>query len=130
MYADKPLSETTHDIADQAAQSADSAIRSTQRVANDALNSLSNSVNNARDQAAPVISRVAGQVEDLARRTVDAARDRSQHLRETAARATDTTVGYIKDEPVKAMLIAAATGAALMALVSLIGPRLGARDRV
>jgi hypothetical protein len=29
-------------------------------------------------------------------------------------------VGYIKDEPVKAMLIAAATGAALMALVGLV----------
>ena len=35
-------------------------------------------------------------------------------------RAQDTTVGYIKDEPVKSMLIAAATGAALMALVSMM----------
>ena len=130
MYTDKPLAQTTHDFADQAAQSADNAIKSTQRVANDALNSLSNSVNEARDQAAPVISRVAGQVEDLARRGIDAARERSQQLRDTALRATDSTVGYIKDEPVKAMLIAAATGAALMALVSLIGPRLGSRDRV
>jgi hypothetical protein len=41
-------------------------------------------------------------------------------LRDKALRASDNTVGYIKDEPVKAMLIAAATGAALMALVSLI----------
>lgn len=37
-----------------------------------------------------------------------------------AARATDSTVSYIKDEPVKAMLIAAATGAALAALMSLL----------
>jgi ElaB/YqjD/DUF883 family membrane-anchored ribosome-binding protein len=35
-------------------------------------------------------------------------------------RATDSTVNYIKDEPLKAMLIAAATGAALMALMALL----------
>jgi hypothetical protein len=29
-------------------------------------------------------------------------------------------VAYIRDEPVKAMLIAAATGAALMALINLV----------
>jgi hypothetical protein len=31
-------------------------------------------------------------------------------------------VGYIKHEPVKAMLLAASLGAALMALISLVGP--------
>ena len=39
----------------------------------------------------------------------------------TADRGQDKTVGYIKEEPVKAMLIAAAAGAALMALVALLG---------
>ena len=34
--------------------------------------------------------------------------------------ASDLTVNYIKDEPVKSILIAAATGAALMGLVSLM----------
>ena len=42
-------------------------------------------------------------------------------LRDQAVRASDKTVGYIKDEPMKAMLIAAAAGAALMALVALLG---------
>jgi ElaB/YqjD/DUF883 family membrane-anchored ribosome-binding protein len=31
------------------------------------------------------------------------------------------TVAYVKDEPVKAMLIAAATGAVLMGLISMMG---------
>jgi ElaB/YqjD/DUF883 family membrane-anchored ribosome-binding protein len=43
-----------------------------------------------------------------------------------AAQASDETVNYIKHEPVKSMLIAAATGAALMALISLFTSR---RDR-
>jgi ElaB/YqjD/DUF883 family membrane-anchored ribosome-binding protein len=48
-------------------------------------------------------------------------RDSSQQLREKAVQASDQTVAYIKDEPVKSMLIAAATGAALMGLISLMG---------
>ena len=117
----KPLSQTSgNDIADQAAQSADGAIKSTQRFANDTLNSLSDKVQEVRDQAAPVLNRVAEKAETLARRGLDAVKDSSQQVREKALRVSDSTVGYIKDEPVKAILIAAATGAALMALISLM----------
>ncbi|MFM9915715.1 MAG: hypothetical protein ACKVOX_07905 [Rhizobacter sp.] len=72
------------------------------------------------DRARPAIDRLVKNAENLARRGIDGARDSSQQLRERAARATDSTVNYIKDEPVKAMLIAAATGAALMALMALL----------
>jgi hypothetical protein len=41
-------------------------------------------------------------------------------LRVKAGHASDNTVHYIQHEPVKAVLLAAVTGAALMALVSLI----------
>ena len=117
----KPLSQTSgNDVADQAAQGADSAIKSTQRFANDTLNSLSEKVQDVRDQAAPVLNRVAEKAETLARRGLDAVKDGSQQIREKAVRASDSTVGYIRDEPVKAILIAAATGAALMALISLM----------
>ena len=100
---------TAAERADQAARSADDAIRSTQRAAHEALNGLSAKANEVREHA-----------ESLARRGMDVVRDSSTQLRERAAKASDTTVGYIKDEPVKAMLIAAATGAALMALVGLM----------
>ncbi len=117
----KPLGQTTGDtIADPAAQSADNAIKSTQRFANDALDSLSDKVGEVRDQAVPVINRVAEKAETLARRGLEAVKDSSQQIRERALRASDSTVAYIKDEPVKAILIAAATGAALMALISLV----------
>jgi len=43
-------------------------------------------------------------------------------LRKKADRASDNTVSYIRHEPVKSVLIAAATGAALVALISLLAP--------
>jgi ElaB/YqjD/DUF883 family membrane-anchored ribosome-binding protein len=56
----------------------------------------------------------------LARRGADAVRGSSQQLHERALRASDSTVGYIKDEPVKSVLIAAVAGAMLCALASLL----------
>jgi len=119
----KPFSQTESNLADQAAQNADSALKSTQRMANEALESLSDKVHEVRDQAVPVLNRVAAKAEELARRSADAMRDRSADIRDRATRASDATIGYIKDEPVKAILIAAATGAVLMALLSLLNRR-------
>lgn len=105
----KPVStESSSSFVDHAADGATSAIRSTQNVANTAFDRLSEKVESARDHATPLINRLSGQ-----------ARETTAQLREKAHRAQDTTVTYIKDEPAKAMLIAAATGAALMALIML-----------
>ena len=116
-----PLGTDAPNLADQAADRANSAIRSTQNVTNAAFDRLTDKVSDVRDQAAPVINRLSDQAGTAARRGLDAVRDTSAQVRETALKASDTTVAYIKDEPLKAILIAAATGAALMALVSLLG---------
>ena len=116
----KPLAQQAQDVADQAASSAQGTIRTTQRAADDAMNGLSDKVEELRSQAAPLLNRVSSQAEAAARRGMDAVRDTSQQLRDRALRASDSTVGYIKDEPIKSMLIAAATGALLMGLISLM----------
>ena len=116
----RKVSEQPNNLADQAAMSADHAIKATQRVANEALDGLANGVQDLRHQAAPLLNRVGEQAGAMAQRGVDAIRDGSEQLRERALRASDTTVSYVKDEPVKAMLIAAAAGAALMAMLSLM----------
>jgi ElaB/YqjD/DUF883 family membrane-anchored ribosome-binding protein len=77
---------------------------------------LTNQTNSVLDQAA----HVARQAEDLTQRGVDAVRAGGEQLREKAQTLSDGTVDYIKDEPIKSMLIAAATGAALMAMLSLV----------
>ena len=116
----KTAAQQGQEAADQAASSAQGAIRSTQRAADDALDGLSAKVEDARDKAAPLLNRVSTQAEAAARRGIEAVRDTSQQLREKAVQASDSAVGYVKDEPVKAMLAAAATGAALMALIVMI----------
>lgn len=118
MFAKKTLEHNT--LADQAALKAENAIKSTQRVTNDALEGLANSVEDARQQISPVLNRASEQANLLAQRSIDAVRDTSQQLRDRAMQATAVTSGYIRNDPVKAVLIAAATGAALMALISLM----------
>lgn len=48
-------------------------------------------------------------------------RDSTEQMRERAQAAADKAAAYARDEPVKALLIAAATGALLMGVVSLMG---------
>ena len=107
-------------VADQAADSANQAIRSTQGVANAAFDRLSDSVDQLRDRAAPAIERLASQAEAARRRSVEAMQQTAAQLRDSAHRAQDNAIGYVRDEPMKALLIAAATGAALMAILGLL----------
>jgi len=65
------------------------------------------------DQFAPLVEQ-ASQTVDHA---IDNVRETSHQLRLKAKHASDTTVNYIRHEPVKSVLIAAAVGAALVALV-------------
>lgn len=81
-------------LTEQASQSAERAIHTTQRVANDALNSLTGTVQNG----------------------MDTVRDTSQQLRKNAVHASETGVNFIRREPIKSVLIAAATGAVVMAM--------------
>ena len=85
-----------------------------------ALDSVANGLNEARAQAGQVLNRLVSDAEKLTRRGVTAVREGSQQLRETTAQATDSTLGYIREEPVKSVLIAAAVGASLMALITLV----------
>lgn len=65
-------------------------------------------------------SRMTDQASKLAHRGVDALNDASHQVRDRVLQASDNTVNYIRAEPVKAALMAAATGAALMGLVCLM----------
>lgn len=98
-----------NNMIDRAAQRSDAAIQAGADAAHQALNGLS--------QSARQLQADAGH---LSQRGLDALRESSRHVRERAQLAGERTVGYIQEEPVKAMLMAAATGAALMALVGLM----------
>ena len=119
MISNKPFG-STNTLADQAGQGLENGLRSTQRTAHEVMDTLSSGVSDLQSRAAPMLNRVSTQAEQLARQSMDAVRDSTAQMREKALRASDQTVGYIKDEPVKAILLAAATGAALMALIGMM----------
>jgi ElaB/YqjD/DUF883 family membrane-anchored ribosome-binding protein len=89
---------STSTLAEQAVQTSSNALDSTQRAANQAVDSMGRVLN----------------------QSVERVREASHQVRDTAARASEGTVNYIRHDPVKSVLMAAATGAALMALVSLL----------
>jgi hypothetical protein len=88
-----------------------------ERATNGAIDRLSDRAAHLRDEAAPVIDRVAERASDLARESAHWVQDRGERLREQAARASDRTVGYVREEPLRATLMAMAAGALIYALV-------------
>jgi ElaB/YqjD/DUF883 family membrane-anchored ribosome-binding protein len=119
MNTSKPFDQTNTAI-DNAAKDADHAFNTLRTNTSAAIDGFSAGLNNLNEQAAPMLRSATEQASAMAHRGVDAVRDSSLQMRDTAQRLSDETVSYIKGEPVKSMLIAAATGAALMAMVSLM----------
>ncbi|MEO5797270.1 MAG: hypothetical protein ABIP34_20770 [Rhodoferax sp.] len=111
--------EPTNNLADQAADTATDAIKTTQRAANSTLDSLNSTVQDLRRQAAPLLNRAAESANAYLQQGLDAVHDGSDKVRTQARNASARTVNYIKDEPVKSILIAAAAGAVLTALVQI-----------
>jgi ElaB/YqjD/DUF883 family membrane-anchored ribosome-binding protein len=114
--------DTTADLAhkaNSAAASVDEAMVATQRAARQALDSMVGAMQDLRDATLPLLEAGGEQAGDLVQRGSDEWRRRSRRLRQQARRASENTVNYIQDEPVAAVLIAAASGAALMALAGL-----------
>jgi ElaB/YqjD/DUF883 family membrane-anchored ribosome-binding protein len=80
---------------------------------------IADAVQEGSERITPAIVQAAEQAESLMRQGADALREHAASLRERATDATDRTAGYIRDEPLKSVLIAAAAGAALMAIANL-----------
>ena len=68
-------------------------------------------------KAAEVIDRIKDRASETARHGAELWRDGSERVRTQAVAATDRTVGYVKDEPVRSALIIAAVGAGVYLLV-------------
>lgn len=119
MFGNKPTPSPAT-LGDAATRSIDQALSATRQAANGALDGVGDAVHQLRDDTVPVIDRISDQAQALARHGLDTVREQSLHLQARARRTSDDTLHYIRDEPVKAVLIAAATGAVLMALAGLL----------
>jgi ElaB/YqjD/DUF883 family membrane-anchored ribosome-binding protein len=118
MPKNMPLATQVHDAAEHASKKFDLAADKAQQRAHEAVDSLHDSVTGVSNATPAALTRAASRVEDMADRAVARARQTSTQVRAQAHRAGDATVGYIKEEPVKSVLIAAAAGATAATLLS------------
>lgn len=105
------VGEAASDLAHSAARGTEHAISATQRVTQRAADTVQNKLDSLRDSLPSAISRAGQQADELTRAGIERARSASTAVREKAAQSGDQMVTYIRDEPVKAVLVAAAAGA-------------------
>jgi ElaB/YqjD/DUF883 family membrane-anchored ribosome-binding protein len=108
-------------FADALVHTAGEAVRSSNQIAHQTLDQLADRVDSARLQAAPVFDRLAHRADEMKYRGVTAMRDGSQRMRYQAVQATDSTLGYVRQKPVRSLLFAAALGAVATLLLSVAG---------
>jgi ElaB/YqjD/DUF883 family membrane-anchored ribosome-binding protein len=121
----KTLGDDASNLAHDATLSAESAIRSTQRMAHQGLDRMADGLDEARSQTGAALNKLVHDTETLTHRGMEAVREGSHQLREKSLHVKDATTRYIQHEPVKSVLIAAAVGAALMGLVALFSRHSG-----
>lgn len=117
----------TSGIMDSATQSADQAIRESQRLARNAIDSLASKVEDVQAAADRAVEGLADDASHLTRRGSEALHQASRQIRGQARQARESARGYIEHDPLKSVLIAMAAGAGLMALGCLIAR--GSNDR-
>ena len=83
------------------------------------LHEMSNGLEHARSETGNALRQLASEYDALLHRGLDKVRDASGQLRDKSLHARDAATTYIQHEPMKSVLMAAAVGAGLMALVAL-----------
>ena len=95
-------------------------LKAAQRDAQTAIDSAVDGLSTAYGEAKPLLSRMNQRAREMAHDGYDAARERAAALRDRGQQAVESTRGYVQDEPIKSLLIAAAVGAAVIALVEVV----------
>ncbi|MBC7436422.1 MAG: hypothetical protein H7332_10175 [Bdellovibrionales bacterium] len=98
-------------------QSAEQAVESVRGFTNDSLDRAGVAVRDARSSLSASADQLAARAQELTRKGIAAAAETSAQAKKTINRYADVTGKYVSDQPVKSVIIAAAVGAAVAALV-------------
>jgi ElaB/YqjD/DUF883 family membrane-anchored ribosome-binding protein len=112
---------STQDRLDEAARQAHNGVNAGQRYAHDAVERIAGTAQELGEQVRPAVNRLTARAEDLARQGSNWVKHGSERVRTQAVKASDRTVGYVRDEPVRSVLMAAAAGALLYAVIRALG---------
>lgn len=104
-------------LGDTVADKADAALQATRKTTDQAIDSLQQGLEDLRRSAPGLLTRAATQVDEITRQGVERAQAATVQVKDAVVRAGDNSRAYIRDEPVKSVLLAAAAGATLAALI-------------
>jgi ElaB/YqjD/DUF883 family membrane-anchored ribosome-binding protein len=109
--------DAAHNAVNQVADSANELISKTQSAVEGSEKTIKEGLDTLREAVPATLARASTQAEDLARAGIQKARLAREQMAEQAHRVGDSTVSYVRREPTKALLIAAAAGAAATLLI-------------
>lgn len=104
------------DLSSSAAAQAEKAIAATMRATDSAAQSVHERLENLQNKVPGMLTNAGASADEYLAQGIQRARDASSAVRETTGRAQEQAVVYIRDQPLKSVLIAAGIGA-LVALV-------------
>lgn len=108
--------QLTRQLSDKVMQSAHEAVESTRDLAHHALDSADSAVRQARGRIDPAIHEFANSAQRLANRGIDLASQTGVRAQQSLRHCAAATERYVADQPIRAILIAAAAGAVIAAL--------------
>jgi ElaB/YqjD/DUF883 family membrane-anchored ribosome-binding protein len=110
------FSKQGHDLGSKAADKVQGGIQDAKRTVNRAGDQLSGKAAGLRSDAQPLIKKATLHTQSMVQTVGDA----TQRIRDAASQASETVTEYARENPVKAILIAAASGAVLATLLHAI----------
>ena len=111
--------KTAAELADEIRQTANDAVETTRAYAQNAVNAAGEKVRDIRRDAEPTMEQIAARVQQAVQRGLESATKTSARAQRRIEEAADVTGRYIADQPVRSVLLAAAAGAAITALIVL-----------
>ena len=112
------VADTARNMTEGALDSAQHAVKATRDAADTSLDKAQESVKEWREGVDPAISDLAAKAQALAEKSINYCAHTGSRLREQMDDYSDATARYVRDQPAKSVLIAAAAGAAF-ALVTM-----------
>jgi ElaB/YqjD/DUF883 family membrane-anchored ribosome-binding protein len=110
------LAKQGQNFADKAADKVQTGIQSARQTGAEVSDKLSSAVETARNQTGPSIKQAADQAETLFTQGMDSAKAAAKQVRDSAVQTSESIVSFTQENPVKAIFIAAASGALLVTL--------------
>ena len=105
------------DGADHLAGRIERNLQDVQQIAAEAMQTLTRGVDDLRATSSDALSKASAETEDLTRCGMARAREAVTHARDSATHLRDDTARRVQADPMKALLIAAAAGAASAVVV-------------